>query len=81
MYKYAQLKRFHCERRLQVYMPDLMYVDPETMPVEDHFPATKTYVVNRTKISAAGPVPKHCLAFSYIRAEDNELDYKFDDKE
>ena len=40
MYKYAQLKRFHHEHQLQIYMYALMYVNPQTMPVEDHFPAT-----------------------------------------
>ena len=37
MDKYAQLNRFHHNRQLQVYMYALMYVDTETMPVEEHF--------------------------------------------
>ena len=37
MDKYAQLNSFHRDHRLQVYMYDFMYVDPETMSVEDHF--------------------------------------------
>ena len=57
----AQLKRFHHNRRLQVYMYDFMYVDPDTMPVEEHFTATKTYAVNYKKMSTPGPVPKYCF--------------------
>ena len=68
------MKRFHHDRRLQVYMYDFMYPDPETMPVEDHFPATKTFVVNYKKTSNPGTAPKHWLVFSYIRSEDYELD-------
>ena len=68
MYKYAQLKRFHHDHRLQVYMYDFMYVNPQTMQVEDHSPATKSFVVNYKKISATGPIPKHWLGFSYIRS-------------
>ena len=49
MYKYAQLKRFHHEIRLQVYMYDFMYVDPETMLVEEHFPATKRLLIIKRK--------------------------------
>ena len=64
MDKYAQLKRFHHELRLQVYMYTFMYVDPETIPLEDHFPATKTFVENYKKILTPGLVPKHCLGFS-----------------
>ena len=43
MYKYAQLNRLHRDRRPQVYMYDFMYVDTDTFPVEDNFPATKTF--------------------------------------
>ena len=46
MCKYVQLKRFHNDRRLQVYMYSFMYVDPQTIPVEDNFTATKNIVVN-----------------------------------
>ena len=46
MDKYTQLKMFHHGRRLQVYMYSLIYVNPETIPVEDHFPTTKNYVEN-----------------------------------
>ena len=51
MYKYAQLKKFNCEHRLQVYMYTFVYVDPQNMPVEDHFSAAKNIVVNCNKIS------------------------------
>ena len=40
MDKYAQLKRFYHDRRLQVYMYAFMHVDYEKMSVEDHFTAT-----------------------------------------
>ena len=57
MDKYAQLKRFHNDRWLQVYMYAFMYVDPETMPVEYHFNATKTFVVDYNTMSTPGTVP------------------------
>ena len=50
MDKYSQLKRFHHDRQLQAYMYDFMYVDTETMPVEDHFTATKRIFLNYKKI-------------------------------
>ena len=40
-YKYAQLRRFYQDQLLQVYIYTFMYVDPETMPVEETFLATK----------------------------------------
>ena len=46
MDKYAQLKRFHCDLQLEVYMYAFMYVDPQKIPAEDHFPATNTFIVN-----------------------------------
>ena len=46
MDKYAQLKCFHYERQLQVYMYAFMYVDIEKMLVEEQFTATNTFVVN-----------------------------------
>ena len=36
MDKCAQLKRFHNDLRIQVYMYALIYVDPETITVEDN---------------------------------------------
>ena len=46
MDKYTQLKRFNNDRQLQVHMYAFVYVYPETMPVEHHFPATKTLAEN-----------------------------------
>ena len=40
MYKYAQLKRFHRDQQIQFRMYDFVYVDPQSMPVYDHFPDT-----------------------------------------
>ena len=51
MCKYAQLKRFLHYRWLQVYMYDFMYVDPQTIPVEDNFTDTKKVVVTYNKMS------------------------------
>ena len=74
------MKRFHHGGRLQVYMHDFVYVDPDTMTVEDHFPATKIFFVDYNKMSTTVTVPKHWLVFSYIRLEDYYLDHNFDDK-
>ena len=68
MDKYAQLRRFHHDCRLQIYICEFMYVETETMPVEDHFPSTKLFVQNYNKISTPGPVSKHCLGVSYIHS-------------
>ena len=46
MGKYAQLNRFHRDRQLEDYKYAFMYVDPEAMTVEDHFPGTKQCVEN-----------------------------------
>ena len=80
MAKYAQLKRFYHDCRLQVYMYAFMYVDNETIPAEDHFPAKKTFFGKYKKIPTPGTVPKIWLGFSYIRSEDYESDQNFDDK-
>ena len=61
MYKYVQMKHFHRNRRLQVHMYDFMYVDIQTIPAEDHFTATKIFVVKYKKISTTGTAPKHWL--------------------
>ena len=79
MDKYAQLKRFHRDHQLQVYMYGFMYVDPDTIPVEANFLDTKTYVVNHKKMSTPGKFPKHWLVFSHTRSEDYELDNKYDE--
>ena len=81
MYKNIQLKRFNHDHRPQVYMHVFVYVDPQTMPVGDHFTATKTFVLNYKKMSTPGLVPKNWMGFSYIRLEDYQLDQNFDDTE
>ena len=58
-----------------------VYVDPKTMPVEENFNATKTFVGNYRKISTPGPVPKYWIGFSYICLEDYEFDKNFDETE
>ena len=47
-----------------------VYVDPQTIPVEYHFPDIKAFVVIYKKISTPGTVPKYWLGFSYICSED-----------
>ena len=79
MDRYTQLKRFHNNRRLQVYMYSFMYVYPETVPVEVYFPPTKICVENYNNISTQGPIPKHLLGYSYISSEYYELDMSFDE--
>ena len=49
MDKYALLKIFHHDLQIQVYMYAFMYVDTETMPVEDYFTATKKLLKNTRK--------------------------------
>ena len=61
MDRYTQLKRFHHERRLQVYMYDFMYIGPRKMQVEDHHPFKKSIFVNHEKMSTQGSVPKIVL--------------------
>ena len=79
MNKYAILKRFHSDRRLKVYMYDFMYVNPDSIPVEDYFPETKTFFDKYKKMSTPGPVLKYWLVFDYICSEDYELDVKLDE--
>ena len=69
MDKYAQMKRFNHDHRLQAYMYALMYVYPVKIPVEYSFTDTKYFSGNYNKISTPGPVPKHWLGFSYIFLE------------
>ena len=66
MDKYAQLKRFYHDIRIQVNMYAFVYIYPPKIPMEDHFPATTTFVVNYKKVSTQVTVPKHWLGFSYI---------------
>ena len=67
MYKYAQLKRFNRDRRLQVYLYAFIYVDTQTILVGNHFPAN-TFFVKYNEMLTIGPVPKHWIGFSYIRS-------------
>ena len=53
IYKYSQLKIFHSDDQLQVYMYAFMYVDPETISSEEYYPATKILVENYNKISTS----------------------------
>ena len=64
MYKYAQLKRFHHECQLQVYMYALVYLDPNTMTAEGKFYDTRKTVVNYKKMSTLGPILRFYLGFS-----------------
>ena len=41
---------FHFDPRLQFYMYDLMYVDPNTMAEEDYFPVTKIFLQTTRKV-------------------------------
>ena len=81
MDKNAQMERIYHDQQLQVYMYDFMYVELDTMPPEDNFSDTRTFVDNYKKMSTPGPVPKNWLEFSYICSEDYELDVKFDETE
>ena len=69
------MKRCNHDRRLQVLF---MSVDPETIPEEDYFRATKTFVEKYKKTSTPRSVPKHWLEFSCIYSEYYELDMNFD---
>ena len=75
------MKRFCHDLQLQVYMYAFMYVDPETITLEDHFPATKIFVVNYKKMSTPRIVPNNWLRFSYIRSEDYGLYQNLDETE
>ena len=66
VYKNTQLKKFHHEIRLKVYKYAFVYVDSDKILVDYHFPATTPFFVNYNKMSTPGPVPKHCIRFSYI---------------
>ena len=41
--KYTLMNTFHHDCWLQVYMYDFMYIDTDTIPVEDYFPDTRTF--------------------------------------
>ena len=74
MDKYGLLKRFHHDLRLQVYMYDFMYVDPQTIPVEDHFTATKKNCCELQESVSFITSTKYWMEFRYICSEDYELD-------
>ena len=59
MDKNAQMERIYHDQQLQVYMYDFMYVELDTMPPEDNFSDTRTFVDNYKKMSTPGPVPKN----------------------
>ena len=44
MDKYSLMKMFHYGHLLQVYMYAFMYFNPDTILVEEYFPATKPLV-------------------------------------
>ena len=62
------MESFNHDCNIRVYIYTFMYVHLETMPAEDHFPDTETFVVSYKEISAPGTVPKHWLGFSSIRS-------------
>ena len=74
------MKRFHNDRQIQVYMYAFICVKPETIPEEDNFPDTRTFVEKYKKRSTPGPVPKHQIRFSYICLDYFELDIHFGKK-
>ena len=59
---------FHHDHLLQVFKYAFMYVDPETIPEEDHFSDTKTFVDNYKKIKTTGTVPIYLFVLIYIRS-------------
>ena len=67
IYKYSQLKIYHSDDQLQVYMYAFMYVDPETFSVEDHFPAKKSFFSKQHENGNSRNSPKNWTGFSYIR--------------
>ena len=73
------LKRSHGDRQLQVYIYAFRYVDPETIPSEDHFTDTKKSVEDYKKMPTQGLAPKHCLGFSYIKSGYYEFEQNFYD--
>ena len=56
-----------------------VYVDTQTIPMEEHFPDTKTFFVSYKDVSNPVPFPKHWMVLSYIHSEAYELDQNFDD--
>ena len=75
MDKYAQLKRFHHDLQLKVYMYAFMYVDPETVPGEGNFLIQKCLLItiikckhqDRSQNIGLGSVTYVHKIMSYIR--------------
>ena len=59
MYKYVQIKRFHYDSWIQVYMDAFVYVDTDKTEEEEYLPDTKFVVVNYKRRSAPESVPTH----------------------
>ena len=78
---YAQLNWFYHDRIFQAYMNDFMYVDHQTITVEDFFTDTKKIVENYKKLSTPEAGQKHWLVFCFIHSEDYELDENYDETE
>ena len=49
MDKYVIMERFHCDHRLQIQMYDFIFVNLETMKVEDYFTAITKIVEKYNK--------------------------------
>ena len=68
------MKRLCHDHRLQVYMCDFLYVDPEIMVEGKYFPDTKIFAENYKRRSNIESSPKYWLRFRYICSEDYDLD-------
>ena len=51
MEKYAHMKMFHHDHRIQVYMYSSMYVNPKKISKEEYFPATIFQDYKKVKLS------------------------------
>ena len=76
MDKYAQMKMFYHDPRIQLFMYAFMRVETETMAEEVYLPDTKLFFENYKRRSTPGILPRHWLGFSYISSEEYELDLK-----
>ena len=62
MDKYAQLERFNHDLRLKVCIYDFMYVDTETIPVEDYFQIQKHLLITTINVnSRTSPKTLACI--------------------
>ena len=55
------MKRFFYDGRLQIYMHNFVYVDPEKMAEEDYFPDIKIFIVEYKSMSTPVPFPNRWL--------------------